>query len=124
MYALRSEFHIDDFALTYAGRFGFARAEDAQAAMENPTTRLSTRRTGDFAEFTVKDAGPGFPEELMGRVFEPYVTTKAGGTGLGLAIVKKIVDEHHGRIRINNRPAGGAEISLRLPLALERVVQP
>jgi nitrogen fixation/metabolism regulation signal transduction histidine kinase len=95
-------------------------AEDAQAATENPSIRLCTRRTGDMAEFTVTDAGPGFPEELMGRVFEPYVTTKAGGTGLGLAIVKKIVDEHRGQIRINNRPPSGAEVSLWLPLALER----
>jgi nitrogen fixation/metabolism regulation signal transduction histidine kinase len=93
-------------------------AEDAQAATENPSIRISTHLAGDMAEFTVSDAGPGFPEELMGRVFEPYVTTKAGGTGLGLAIVKKIVDEHHGKIGINNRLPSGAEVSLRLPLAL------
>jgi nitrogen fixation/metabolism regulation signal transduction histidine kinase len=98
-------------------------AEDAQAATLHPSIRLGTRRVGDMAEFTVIDAGPGFPEELMGRVFEPYVTTKAGGTGLGLAIVKKIVDEHHGRIRINNRSSGGAEVNLRLPLATETAIQ-
>ncbi|MDR0379822.1 MAG: HAMP domain-containing protein [Candidatus Accumulibacter sp.] len=98
-------------------------AEDAQAAVPDPSIHLGTRRAGDMAEFTVIDAGPGFPEELMGRVFEPYVTTKAGGTGLGLAIVRKIVDEHHGRIRINNRPPGGAEVSLRLPLATETAMQ-
>ena len=72
-----------------------------------------------MGEFSVTDAGPGFPEELMGRVFEPYVTTKAGGTGLGLAIVKKIVDEHQGQIRINNRRPRGAEVSILLPLAPE-----
>ena len=55
--------------------------------------------------------------EIMERVFEPYVTTKARGTGLGLAIVKKIIDEHQGRISIKNRPQGGAEVSIRLPLA-------
>jgi nitrogen fixation/metabolism regulation signal transduction histidine kinase len=98
-------------------------AEDAQISTANPSIRLCTRRADDMAEFTVTDAGPGFPEETMGRVFEPYVTTKAGGTGLGLAIVKKIVDEHRGQIRINNRPPGGAEVSLRLPLALERMTQ-
>jgi nitrogen fixation/metabolism regulation signal transduction histidine kinase len=74
-----------------------------------------------MAEFSVIDAGPGFPEEIMARVFEPYVTTKAGGTGLGLAIVKKIVDEHRGQIRINNRSPEGAEVSLRLPLAPVRI---
>jgi nitrogen fixation/metabolism regulation signal transduction histidine kinase len=98
-------------------------AEDAQAATANPSICLSTRLAGDMAEFTVSDAGPGFPEELMGRVFEPYVTTKASGTGLGLAIVKKIVDEHRGEIGINNRLPAGAVVSLRLPLAPERVVQ-
>ena len=98
-------------------------AEDAQAATARPSILLATRRKRGMAEFTVTDAGPGFPEELMGHVFEPYVTTKAGGTGLGLAIVKKIVDEHRGRIRINNRPPAGAEVTLRLPLALERTTQ-
>ncbi|MDR3298442.1 MAG: HAMP domain-containing protein [Candidatus Accumulibacter sp.] len=98
-------------------------AEEAQTAAANPSIRLSTRRVGDCAEFKVSDAGPGFPEELIGRVFEPYVTTKAGGTGLGLAIVKKIVDEHHGLIRIDNRQPSGAEVSLQLPLALEQVAQ-
>jgi nitrogen fixation/metabolism regulation signal transduction histidine kinase len=56
----------------------------------------------------------------MGRVFEPYVTTTPGGTGLGLAIVKKIVDEHHGRIRIDSRVPAGAQVGLLLPLAPER----
>ena len=98
-------------------------AEDAQAATENPSIRLSTRRSGEMAEFSVADDGTGFPEEMMGRVFEPYVTTKAGGTGLGLAIVKKIVDEHRGRIRINNHPAGGAEVYLALPLAPEQTAR-
>ncbi|MDR2450319.1 MAG: HAMP domain-containing protein [Candidatus Accumulibacter sp.] len=95
-------------------------AEEAQESLPNPSILLATKPVGDMAEFTVTDAGPGFPEEWMGRVFEPYVTTKAGGTGLGLAIVKKIVDEHRGRIRINNRVPAGAEVSLLLPLAPER----
>lgn len=64
------------------------------------------------------DCGPGFPPEMMARVFEPYVTTKVRGTGSGLAIVKKIVDEHQGTIRINNRQPLGAEVSIRLPLAV------
>jgi len=94
-------------------------AEDAQLDRDNPSIRLATRRADDMAEFTVADSGPGFPAELMGRVFEPYVTSKAGGTGLGLAIVKKIVDEHRGQISINNRQPSGAEVAIRLPLVLE-----
>ncbi len=98
-------------------------AEDAQEGRDNPHISLFTRRTEDMAEFAVIDDGPGFPPEMMGRVFEPYVTTKVGGTGLGLAIVKKIVDEHHGQIRINNRPPRGAEVSILLPLAPEPAMQ-
>jgi len=52
----------------------------------------------------------------MRRAFEPYVTTKAKGTGLGLAIVKKIVDEHHGRVTIENRRPRGARVTLHFPL--------
>jgi nitrogen fixation/metabolism regulation signal transduction histidine kinase len=92
-------------------------AEDAQEADDEPQISVITRGVDGMAELEVRDCGPGFPAEIMARVFEPYVTTKAGGTGLGLAIVKKIVDEHQGRIRINNRQPVGAEVSIRLPLA-------
>ena len=49
-------------------------------------------------ELVVEDNGPGFPEDLMDQMFEPYVTTNDKGTGLGLAIVKKIVEEHNGSL--------------------------
>lgn len=50
----------------------------------------------------ITDNGPGFPDKVLKRAFEPYVTTKAKGTGLGLAVVKKIADEHGARVRIAN----------------------
>jgi nitrogen fixation/metabolism regulation signal transduction histidine kinase len=50
----------------------------------------------------VRDNGPGFPEKILKRAFEPYITTKTKGTGLGLAVVKKIADEHGALIRIRN----------------------
>jgi nitrogen fixation/metabolism regulation signal transduction histidine kinase len=84
-------------------------AEDAQEAEASPSITISTRKVENMAELVVRDHGPGFPPEIIARVFEPYVTTKARGTGLGSAIVKKIVDEHHGRISINNRQPIGAE---------------
>ena len=92
-------------------------AEDAQDGFDDAQVLVSTRAINGMAELSVSDSGPGFPAEMMSRVFEPYVTTKAGGTGLGLAIVKKIVDEHQGRIRIKNLQPTGAEVSIRLPLA-------
>ena len=69
-----------------------------------------------MAEITVEDNGPGFQRELIGQVFDPYVTTKAKGTGLGLAIVRKIVEEHGGHIEAENRAEGGARVRIDLPV--------
>jgi nitrogen fixation/metabolism regulation signal transduction histidine kinase len=79
-------------------------------------THLATRDDAEFAEIVVEDNGPGFPRELIGQMFDPYVTTKARGTGLGLAIVRKIVEEHGGSIEADNRPGGGARVRVGLPV--------
>ncbi len=68
------------------------------------------------AAIVVADNGPGFQRDLIGTVFDPYVTSKPKGTGLGLAIVKKIVEEHGGRIEADNPRTGGARIRILLPL--------
>jgi two-component system, NtrC family, nitrogen regulation sensor histidine kinase NtrY len=98
--------------------------QNAQDALENerPSSaqgaiEVRTEVAGDRVRLAVSDNGAGFPEALMDRIFEPYVTTKPRGTGLGLAIVKKIVDEHHGSVAIENRPSRGASVSVLLPLA-------
>jgi len=88
--------------------------------------RVSTR-VGDedgqtFVELAVCDCGPGFSEEMLDKLFEPYVTTKIKGTGLGLAIVKKIVEEHGGIIQAENAPEGGAEVRIRLRMAETRTL--
>ncbi len=70
-----------------------------------------------FIELSCHDNGPGFADGVMDHLFEPYVSTKPKGTGLGLAIVKRIVDEHGGIIQATNPPAGGACITLRLPIS-------
>jgi two-component system, NtrC family, sensor histidine kinase AtoS len=57
-------------------------------------------------EVTVSDSGPGIPDEVKDRIFEPFVTTKAQGTGLGLAITKRIVTAHRGSISVNSFPGG------------------
>jgi nitrogen fixation/metabolism regulation signal transduction histidine kinase len=69
-----------------------------------------------WAAITVSDNGPGFQRDLIGTVFDPYVTSKPKGTGLGLAIVKKIVEEHGGRIEAENRRTGGARVRILLPV--------
>ena len=70
----------------------------------------------EFAQIKVEDNGPGFDTGAISQVFDPYVTTKPKGTGLGLAIVKKLVEEHVGTIRAENRKDGGAIVSVRLPI--------
>jgi nitrogen fixation/metabolism regulation signal transduction histidine kinase len=79
-------------------------------------SRLESGGDASYAVLTVCDNGPGFQRELLGRVFDPYVTSKPKGTGLGLAIVKKIVEEHGGRIDADNRPEGGARVRVVLPV--------
>jgi nitrogen fixation/metabolism regulation signal transduction histidine kinase len=75
------------------------------------------RRAGEeLAEVVMEDNGPGFNTEILGKAFDPYVTSKPKGTGLGLAIVKKLVEEHGGSIRVQNRAEGGAQIVIRLPI--------
>ena len=91
-------------------------AEQAVAEVAVPRILLRTDAARDGVRLTIQDNGPGFPEALMSRVFEPYVTTKAKGTGLGLAIVRKIVEEHNGSIAIINLPSG-ASVAVTLPLA-------
>ena len=94
-------------------------AEDALEGRSPGQIGILTEAVGRSARLLISDNGPGFPVELLPRIFEPYVTTKARGTGLGLPIVKKIVEEHLGTIEITNSPEGGARIDIRLPLVKE-----
>jgi nitrogen fixation/metabolism regulation signal transduction histidine kinase len=91
-------------------------ARDALIGTAKPVIRIRTRRRADGVELHIHDNGPGFPEPLMARLFEPYVTSKEKGTGLGLAIVRRIVEEHGGTIEASNPHDGGAAVILRLPL--------
>jgi PAS domain S-box-containing protein len=92
-------------------------AEHAVSEVTRPRIVIGTEAIAGGARLTIRDNGPGFPEQTMGRVFEPYVTTKSRGTGLGLAIVKKIIEEHNGTISIANPPDGGAAVEVILPRA-------
>jgi len=78
----------------------------ADAAPARVTVRTDTPRNEDGSiravRLAVRDNGPGFPDKVLRRAFEPYLTTKTKGTGLGLAVVKKIADEHKALVRIRN----------------------
>ncbi|TSE28278.1 Alginate biosynthesis sensor protein KinB [Tepidimonas thermarum] len=93
-------------------------AQDATPAHPQASVTLRTRLSdnGQWVRLQVLDDGPGFPDAILQRAFEPYVTTKPKGTGLGLAVVKKIMDEHGGRVELANRREGdrivGAQVSL------------
>ncbi len=90
-------------------------AIDAQTDSTEPRYDIVLEARGDEVVLSFGDAGAGFPDSVLHRAFEPYVTTKAKGTGLGLAIVKKIVDEHHGRVELANRTPRGARVTLIFP---------
>lgn len=76
---------------------------------------LSLRRIEDMWNIVIEDDGPGFPEEMLPRLTEPYVTTRQKGTGLGMAIVRKIVEDHKGKLVMENRAEGGARVIIKLP---------
>lgn len=94
-------------------------ASEALEEIEDPRILVRTRVLDDddthFVELLVEDNGTGIDPELIGRLFDPYVTSKVKGTGLGLAIVKKIIEEHGGIIRADNAESG-ARFTARLPV--------
>ena len=100
--------------------------DNAAEAMQGALLReihISTalQASRDVVEITVADSGHGVTQELKERLFLPYFSTKKRGTGLGLAIVSRIIEDHHGSIRVEeNRPVG-ARFVVELPVASEVV---
>ena len=76
----------------------------------------ATQNDREGVELRLADTGPGVPDELREEIFNPFVTTKKTGVGLGLSIVSKIVDGHHGSIRVEEGPQGGASFIIFFPL--------
>jgi len=81
--------------------------------------RVGLSNGGAWAEIEVIDSGPGVPEAIRERVFEPFFTTRAGGTGTGLGLpsVLRTVEAHGGEISLDCPPGGGTEFRMRLPAA-------
>ena len=81
---------------------------------------VDSNRTTLGIEIRVADTGPGFPKDMINRIFEPFVSGKRLGTGLGLANVQRFVSDHGGEVLAENRNVGGAVITIRLPFRAQR----
>jgi signal transduction histidine kinase len=112
---------------------GDARAEGDEHALErvlrntianavsncNEQVSIDIASTEDGATIVVSDDGTGFPDEMTGSSFPRFATgrgRRSGGTGLGLAIAAAIVEAHNGRLVASNRPEGGAQVTIRIPI--------
>jgi two-component system, NtrC family, nitrogen regulation sensor histidine kinase NtrY len=103
--------------------------DNAAEAMQDSVLREITISTAlvatrDAVELAVADTGLGVSHEVKERLFLPYFSTKQRGTGLGLAIVGRIVEEHHGSIRVEENKPVGSRFVVELPVALEAVSVP
>lgn len=87
----------------------------ADATLAGGAIRVEVRPTDEGAELCVEDEGQGIPEDVQGRMFEAFYTTKQDGTGLGLSIVRRVVDEHGGRIVCASLPGKGTRFCLTFP---------
>ena len=90
-----------------------------QAAAETKgTVKVSCEHKEFYVDVRVEDSGPGITPAQMAKIFEPYFTTRQGksGTGLGLYITKKVVEDHHGSIKVDSTPDHGTTFTMRLPL--------
>ncbi|MBS3649941.1 PAS domain S-box protein [Pseudaminobacter sp. 19-2017] len=93
---------------------------NAMEAMRHSDTRMLTVRTEPYGigkvAVEVSDTGPGVPDEILARLFQPFVTTKAGGMGIGLSISKRIVEAHGGEMDVLRNELGGATFRFTLPV--------
>ena len=83
--------------------------------------RIRTDMDASHVIVSFTDTGGGISADNLGRIFEPYFTTKAAGTGLGLLIVRRIVREHGGELAIESSEGKGVTLTIRLPFKDQRV---
>jgi len=93
-----------------------------QAIECNGRIEVTAGCSEDALSITVLDNGPGIPPQKLASIFDPFFTTKTEGHGLGLWIAQQIVTAHGGRIIPQNRPEGGAALTIRLPLTRKESV--
>ena len=90
---------------------------NAMQAMPNGgTIDVAIRADDNIVTIDFDDEGQGIADEVLGKIWDPFFTTKEMGTGLGLGIVKNIIESHGGSIQILNREQGGARVTVELPV--------
>jgi PAS domain S-box-containing protein len=100
---------------------------NAAQVMENQEIKGRRKRIaigcgveGRHVVVTVADSGPGVPEGLREKIFEPYFTTREGGAGIGLSFSRRVVADHGGLLEVGDSALGGAEFRIRLPIGDKR----
>jgi signal transduction histidine kinase len=92
-----------------------------EAMPSGGSVRVTTRAVGDEVEVEVRDTGPGIPPDDLGRIFDPFYSTKEKGTGLGLAFTQQVLKEHGGTIRCESALGRGTAFTARLPAATDSI---
>lgn len=100
-------------------------AIDAVEGGADKRLHLCAQQSGDLVQITLRDHGPGVPDGLQARIFDPFFSTKevGKGLGLGLSISYNIVRDFGGRLSMRNHPEGGAEFLLELQAATYPAVE-
>ncbi|MGQ0815122.1 MAG: two-component system sensor histidine kinase NtrB, partial [Gemmatimonadota bacterium] len=113
----RAVFNLVLNAVQHAGPNGSVQVELAGTSKSNVPGSVELSSP---VRLSVRDSGPGIPEEDIPRVFDPFFTTRQGGTGLGLALVHRAVEAHDGTILVDGGSGDGAEFTVYLPTQAER----
>ena len=90
---------------------------NAAQAMQGHGTISATIAADEHRQtVTIADGGPGIPDDVRARLFQPFFTTKARGTGLGLATVRRLIEAHGGTVAVDCPPAGGTIVTIAIPV--------
>lgn len=91
-----------------------------QACGNGGRIEISIKQSEDqanaFVDISIKDNGPGIPQEIQSQIFEPFFTTRSRGTGLGLAVAQAVIQSHNGRLWLDSSDDAGSVFVVRLPL--------
>jgi nitrogen fixation/metabolism regulation signal transduction histidine kinase len=90
--------------------------KNAKEVSPDIPSEISIEVHDDQLHITIRDFGPGMPQDVLQKAFLPYYSTKAEGSGIGLSVCREVMDAHQGQIILNNHPEGGLQVSLHLPL--------